>query len=74
MSPRGIPISEINCNSRYSVLVRLMVTNHVCNVFDVQIIVHLPMPMLVRNLLDFASVLRATRMQNLDDYSKVFIL
>ena len=35
-SARGV-LSDTNYNSRYFVLVRLLVMNHVCNVFEVEI-------------------------------------
>ena len=31
-------MNNTNCNSRYLVLVRLLVTNHVCNVFEVELL------------------------------------
>ena len=34
-STRGIRMSDTKCDSRYSVLVRLLVTNQVCNIFEV---------------------------------------
>ena len=37
ISARGIRISDTNCDSRYSALARLLVTNHVCNVFEVKL-------------------------------------
>ena len=34
----GVHMSNTNCNSRYLVLVRLLVTNQVCNIFEVEIV------------------------------------
>ena len=67
-------MSDTNCDSRYLVLARMLVTNKVGKIVDVEICSHLTMPMLVHNLLDFASVLRVTHVQNLKHYLKVFIL
>ena len=33
-----VHMSDSNCGSRYSILVRLLVTKHVCNVFEVEIV------------------------------------
>jgi hypothetical protein len=38
-STRGVRISDINYDLRYSVLVRLLVMNHVNNVFEVESVV-----------------------------------
>ena len=66
----GVYVSD----SRYSVSVRLLVTNQVCNVCEVEIVLNLLIPMLVHNLLDHASVMRTTHMPNSNQYLKAFIL
>ena len=38
MSAGGVYMSDTNFESRYSVIVRLLVTNQVCNVFEVEIV------------------------------------
>ena len=59
-STRGVHMSDTNCDSRYLVLVSLLATNQVRNVFEVEIVV----PYLGQNILELASAWRATRMQN----------
>ena len=39
MSAGGVYMSDANCNSRYEILVRLLVTNQLWNVFEAEIVV-----------------------------------
>lgn len=70
MSIGGIHVGDL----RYLVLVRLLVTNHVCNVSEAKIALILLTPMLVHISLDLVNMMRANRLSNLDHYLKVFSL
>lgn len=73
MSTQGVCVSETNLNFRYSVLVRLLVTYHVCNVSKVKLFSLKLMPMLAQNLLDLAGVWRVAHVPYAN-YLKVFVL
>jgi hypothetical protein len=65
----------VRSDLRFRVLVKLLVTNYVCNVIEVESVCsHLEIPILVQNVLDLVSVRRATHMPNSDNYLKVCIL